>query len=574
MNQDHLPFVENAPLKPAVELAKPIQIVDLFAGPGGLGEGFSASGKGEHFEIVISAEKDSKAWQTLRLRAFYRLLKKKNEQALLREYYDFCNDPKKTGEFSPSPSTKALWDKAAEEAQCITLGSEEGNRTLDEALDERLDMTRPWVLIGGPPCQAYSIVGRARNQAKANYKAEDDHRHFLYKEYLRIIRERQPTIFVMENVKGILSSKVNNERIFSNILRDLSDPREALHEGGAGTTYRIFSLVTGASFGPGENVDKIDPRAFIIKAEDYGIPQARHRVILLGIATHSLPASIDKVMLKTGDPKVTVGQVLKNLPKLRSGLTKLKDSPENWIASVMEQLDFLCSQIDPLDTKIWKAFHEQWRALESPPESSGSRRFKRATKKNDGTTGNKDLDHWYLDENLEYWLNHEVRGHMPSDLRRYLYAAVYAKCHGFSPKGHKGFNLEGLAPDHKNWETGKFSDRFRVQMEDHPATTITSHISKDGHYFIHYDPSQCRSLSVREAARIQTFPDSYFFQGNRTEQFHQVGNAVPPLLASKIAKVVYDILFDNVYAFDKRGAVIAEAEPECPRSFGMPSPAH
>lgn len=141
---------------------------------------------------------------------------------------------------------------------------------------------------------------------------------------------------------------------------------------------------------------------------------------------------------------------------------------------------------------------------------------------------------------------------MPTDLRRYVFAAAYADLYGFSPKGHKGFNLKGLAPDHANWETGKFSDRFRVQAEKLPATTITSHISKDGHYFIHYDPSQCRSLSVREAARIQTFPDNYFFQGNRTEQFHQVGNAVPPLLASKIAQVVFRVLFDKTQVFDEK----------------------
>ena len=127
---------------------------------------------------------------------------------------------------------------------------------------------------------------------------------------------------------------------------------------------------------------------------------------------------------------------------------------------------------------------------------------------------------------------------MDSDLGRYLYAAAFANEHGRSPKGHGEFTLKELAPDHANWETGKFADRFRVQRYGYPSTTVTSHISKDGHYFIHPDPAQCRSLTVREAARLQTFPDNYFFQGNRTQQYHQVGNAVPPLLAVQIAEVV------------------------------------
>lgn len=547
----NLVLPEDMIYEPTEELKAPIQIVDLFAGPGGLGEGFTSSGYGKRFEIVISAEKDPKAWQTLRLRAFYRLLKKHSPKNL-SEYYSYCNDPSASDTFSPSQATQDLWELAGIEAKCITLGSENGNRTLDEALDAGLDTKRPWVLIGGPPCQAYSIVGRARNQAKVDYKAEDDHRHFLYKEYLRIIRERQPTIFVMENVKGILSSKVNNERIFSNILKDLSDPSLAFGDDGLGKKYRIYSLVTGASFGPGDNVDDIDPRAFIIKSEKHGIPQARHRVILLGIATDSLPVSDKVVRLGTHETSVSVGQILENLPRLRSGLTKTVDSQENWNEVVLEQLEYLCNQVDPVDSRMWGALRDLFRDFKNidSPKTPGGKRVKRAELKDDGSTGSAELDDWYLDEKLDYWLNHEARGHMPADLRRYLFAAIYAKLHGTSPKGHKGFSLEGLAPEHKNWESGKFSDRFRVQLEKTPATTITSHISKDGHYFIHYDPTQCRSLSVREAARIQTFPDNYFFQGNRTEQFHQVGNAVPPLLASKIAKVVFRILFDQIQKYD------------------------
>jgi DNA (cytosine-5)-methyltransferase 1 len=151
---------------------------------------------------------------------------------------------------------------------------------------------------------------------------------------------------------------------------------------------------------------------------------------------------------------------------------------------------------------------------------------------------------WYRDERLGGVCNHATRGHIPSDLHRYFYASVFARLFGRSPL------LEDfpqpLLPAHKNVKAAlqetKFNDRFRVQLPDRPSTTIVSHIAKDGHYFIHYDPTQCRSLTVREAARLQTFPDNYFFEGPRTEQYRQVGNAVPPLLARQIAAIVADLL--------------------------------
>jgi DNA (cytosine-5)-methyltransferase 1 len=150
------------------------------------------------------------------------------------------------------------------------------------------------------------------------------------------------------------------------------------------------------------------------------------------------------------------------------------------------------------------------------------------------------LKEWIVDDRIKRLPNNETRRHMVSDLGRYLFASIYAEIFGASPKA-KGFPAD-LAPSHQNWLSGNFNDRFRVQLWNAPSTTVTSHISKDGHYFIHPDPSQCRTLTVREAARLQTFPDNYFFTGTRTQQYVQVGNAVPPFLARQIAEAVYSLL--------------------------------
>jgi len=534
--QMNLPLGRETTIECDTGLSKPIQIVDLFAGPGGLGEGFASFGDGSRFEILVSAEMNPIARETLRLRAFYRLLKNQNPKQL-NDYYNFCNGR------SPTPysdSSKAQWLEADREARCITLGSKEGDEELDAILDDKLE-NRPWVLIGGPPCQAYSIVGRSRNQGKADYSAENDHRHFLYKEYLRIIKERKPAVFVMENVKGILSSKIAGESIFTQILQDLTDPNKALGDPSPGKKYRICSLVTGQSFGPDDDVSKVDPRGYIIRSEEYGIPQARHRVILLGIALDEHGSTEQYKCIAKAIGRVSTRQVLGDLPELRSRLTKQSDDSETWYREVATHLDGLISEVDSAsEPKLHAEMKIARESLLSTSLEVGALRVPR--RNDDGKTKDEALDDWYRDKNLDFWLNHDARGHMPSDLRRYMFASVYARAYKTSPKGHQQFSLSGLAPAHKNWETGKFSDRFRVQLEQLPSTTVTSHISKDGHYFIHYDPKQCRSLTVREAARLQTFPDNYFFQGNRTHQFHQVGNAVPPLLANKIASVVFSIV--------------------------------
>ncbi|PHN38337.1 modification methylase [Pseudomonas sp. ICMP 564] len=526
--------------EPTAAVEGAIQIVDLFAGPGGLGEGFSSSGDGKHFDIIVSAEMDSVARRTLRLRAFYRLLKREYPRGL-QDYYRYCNG----NATEPStPETAEFWSRAEQEARQITLGSEDGDKELNKLINARLNQEgRPWVLIGGPPCQAYSIVGRARNQAKLGYVPENDNRHFLYKDYLRIIKDYRPTVFVMENVKGILSSKVGGKGIFAQILKDLVDPTKALENTEGGQKYKICSLVSEESFSDSDCIEKVNPKSFIIEAEKYGIPQARHRVILLGIALDEDGNVPFHDLLKTAEP-VSVRQAIGGLPKLRSKLSRRSDSQEAWYQIVTEEVDDLLHHAELENGKLIAPLRTTRKALFNAPQSSGGERVQ--IEQGQGDTGIPSLNSWYQDPNIKYWISHDARGHMRSDLRRYAFASTFAEHYKYSPKGHQQFSLPGLAPAHKNWESGKFSDRFRVQLAELPATTITSHISKDGHYFIHYDPAQCRSLTVREAARLQTFPDNYYFEGNRTQQYHQVGNAVPPLLANKIAKIVYDVVCRRV----------------------------
>jgi DNA (cytosine-5)-methyltransferase 1 len=232
----------------------------------------------------------------------------------------------------------------------------------------------------------------------------------------------------------------------------------------------------------------------------------------------------------------SVEDVIGDLPPLRSGLSHGTDSPDAWAEAIRRISRSSWMEDGRIAKDVVRAVRRGLEDLRSRSGRGGDflpvRPRPRA------------LAEWFCDERLEGITNHSTRGHMEGDLQRYLFSSAFAAAMGRSPL-LDDFPRE-LLPDHGNvadaLEGSKFNDRFRVQLRDRPSTTVVSHISKDGHYFIHHDPTQCRSLTVREAARLQTFPDNYHFKGARTDQYRQVGNAVPPLLARRIAEVVSGIL--------------------------------
>lgn len=504
------------------------KLIDLFAGPGGLGEGFASFNGGETFSIGVSAEMERSAHQTLTLRSLFRQLKLEGNEKGLQAYYNYCNS---NVALHPSTALSAEWKRAGKEAQLLELGRSNDNAYLDEILKREKLSGEQIVVIGGPPCQAYSLMGRAKNLGTVGYVPEEDKRHYLYKEYLRILDKAKPAAFVMENVKGILSSRVGGRQVFHDILTDLTDPSEALGHKSA-IRYTIHSLVMPTRFEYGMDPSTINAHDFIVRADQYGLPQARHRVILLGVREDM---KYDGQQLLQPSEKLLVEDAIRELPALRSRLSH-SDDPVRWRETVTRLGRDLANEAAQLEDKTVVSWISKATASVAAMDDldTGDQRYRKG-----GYGQNKTrYTDWVRDDKLDVWLNHQARSHMDSDLGRYLYAAAFAQQNGRSPKGHAEFVLKGLAPDHANWKTGKFADRFRVQRYGAPSTTVTSHISKDGHYFIHPDPAQCRSLTAREAARLQTFPDNYFFQGNRTQQYHQVGNAVPPLLATQIAEVV------------------------------------
>lgn len=490
----------------------PVPVIDLFAGPGGLSEGFERylGNRKKSFRCVLSIEKERFAHQTLLLRAFFRQFRRPPKEYYahlkgkisLRKLYSLYPDQHALAKTAALRLTLARWNrKRVEKLVRKALRGHRGK----------------WVLIGGPPCQAYSVVGRSRRRKETRKEFESDGRHFLYKEYLRILKRFKPPIFVMENVKGLLSSSAKGVDIFSRMLEDF-----------AFAGYTLHSFVREGSG------DELKPIDYVIKAERFGIPQSRHRVIILGIRKGRRRGS--RSLTRINKP-VPIQASIGDLPRIRSHISPpSRDSYEAWERE-LRKLSSVFGRSGQL-----KGLKGGRRIIR---ELNGGAAF--ISIENSEPTKNSWLqkyEQWFVDRRIGGVTLHEARHHMPTDLRRYLFASHYARVQKASP------NIVDfpwwLRPAHKNVKKAVkdnlFADRFRVQVKGKPATTVVSHISKDGHYYIHYDPTQCRSLTVREVARLQTFPDNYYFEGPRTAQYQQVGNAVPPLLARQIASIVHRIL--------------------------------
>ncbi len=508
-----------------------VPVVDLFAGPGGLAEGFSACRRPNGrlmYRIALSIEKDHVAHRTLTLRAFLR----KFVTGFPPEYYDFLN-----GVIADEPDWECLypkqWAAACDETRCLELGTYEASVFLRDRIARiRAEHGGRTVLLGGPPCQAYSIIGRSRNAGNAGYEADEDSRQSLYEEYVQVLSQLRPAVAVMENVKGMLSARRNGDLIFPEVAR-------RLRNAGGMDGYRLLALASRSGAHSWHDAPK--SRDFIVPAEKYGVPQARHRVFVVCVRRDVAESLAKENPPRLGPERsvVPLDDMIGAMPRLRSRLSR-GDNPCSWQEAVRAAHDLIVAN-QPAMSDVEKVRFQGAldRALSSgigdaPPCSDAHGK----TLLPAGCP--PDLRAWIFDERIRMLPNNETRAHMAPDLARYLFAAAFAHAFGRSPKT---FDFpKALMPSHANWHTGHFDDRYRVQFACCPSTTVTSHLSKDGHYFIHPDPGQCRSLTVREVARLQTFPDNYFFHGTRTQQYVQVGNAVPPFLAHQIAQTLSTVL--------------------------------
>lgn len=390
------------------------KFIDLFAGCGGLSEGFYRKG----YKALLHLEIDQAACKTLSTRMkHYGYSEKEIEEAVM------CDDITREGLISD----------------------------MEKRIHEPID-----IIIGGPPCQAFSTVGRAQSPDGMS----SDPRNYLFENYLQILNHFKPKMFIFENVKGIFTAKPKGVKIFDSIIREMSK------------TYNVVS----------------NPKILLLNAADYGVPQIRERVIIIGIRkdidyidVEDVYKQIKKTHSNSDDTLpnyITVGEAISDLPKLNPGEG---ENIQKAITTTMKN-DFLM--------KI----------------------------------GN--------DSGLVF--NHTARNHNDKDRERYRILSE-----------HKNWQLKDLQvvrPDLVHHDPKHFGNRYTVQEADKPGKTVVAHLYKDGNLFIHPDPEQARTFTVREAARIQSFPDDFVFEGSRTDQYKQVGNAVPPLMAEAFAETIGSFL--------------------------------
>ncbi len=436
---------------------EPYKVIDVFAGPGGLGEGFSALGYDAgkpSFRLALSIEKDPTAHSTLLLRSFYRQF---DPEIIPPEYWSYARGEITKAELFDFYPQQAK--AAAEEAQCIELGKTPPQE-VKNLISQRLNGSEKWVLVGGPPCQAYSLIGRARMQ-NTNPDFEDDVRHFLYKEYLRIIADHRPPVFVMENVKGILSAQHSGKKIIKSILSDLRKPDVAANGRSSGLGYRLFSLVDN------KPPEKCEPEDFLVKAEKYGIPQARHRMLILGIREdiHITPETLQE------SEATSVAQAIGDLPKIRSTVSREPDTLEIWreiLGSITSEAWYHKGRVNGLLQTV-ERIDEALVGIQKRELMAGAETM--------SYTGRpKIFSDWYRHGCVDVVTNHAGRGHMRSDLHRYLFVSAYAAANGKSV--HLSDFPTELLPAHSNVKEGvqnsHFSDRFRAQVGGRPSVTACS----------------------------------------------------------------------------------------------------
>lgn len=407
-----------------------LNFIDLFAGAGGLSEGFIRAG----FNPIAHVEMNKDACDTLKTRTAFHYLKENNR---INEYNDYLKD---------KITRDDLWSRIPNHLIKSVINKEISPETLPsifEIIDKELGKKKVDLVIGGPPCQAYSVAGRARDPKGM----VDDPRNHLYKYYVEFLKRYNPKMFVFENVPGILSA--NNGQYLELIFKAVKDA--------------------------GYDLDKK-----VLNAKNFSVLQDRKRVIIIGWKREL------NLKYPNFEDKVNQYEVLKDL---FSDLPKIKSGQGEW----------------------------------------------RASKYSKKTTPY--LDYSKIRNGLDFVTQHISRFNNENDLEIYKIAVDKWVNDG------KRLNYAEL-PERliKHNNTKSFTNRFQVVNHKGVAHTVVAHICADGHYYIHPDINQNRSITVREAARIQSFPDDYFFESSRTTAFKQIGNAVPVLMAEGIANKIKEMI--------------------------------